>query len=131
MPVDILRPRTWVKFKPEHCRNCQAGCCTLPLRVDSEDLFHMGFISLQEVSAPQKPIAERLIKAGIVKSYNTRRKLFMIRRHRNNDCIFLDKNRRCSIYDRRPYVCRDFPNSSARPGYCPYQAKPEPPTSET
>ena len=100
-----------------------AGCCTLPVRVDTEDLFHMGFISMEQVNGPKKRIANRLIKQGILRSYNKRTELFTLKRHRNNDCVFLDENRRCKIYERRPFVCRRFPDFSARPGYCPNQLK--------
>ena len=123
MPVDTVRPKSWVPYDPKHCKSCQAGCCTLPLRVDSEDLFHMGFIKMDQVNGPLKRIAKRLLKQGIIRSYSTRTNLFMIQRHKNNDCIFLDQNRRCSIYERRPFVCRSFPEYSARPGFCPYQKK--------
>lgn len=125
MPVDILRPRTWVRYNPQNCLSCQSGCCTLPLRVDSEDLHHMGFIRADEVNAPKLPIARRLKKQGIIRSYNQRSELFTIRRHANNDCIFLDEARRCSIYDRRPFVCRSYPEYSVRPGFCPYKANKE------
>lgn len=121
MPVDILRPKTWVRYKPSLCANCHAGCCTLPLRVSAEDLFHMGFIEYEKVNGPLKQIANRLIKQGIVRSYNTRTKVFTIQRHKNEDCIFLDENRRCTIYAKRPVVCRRFPDNSIRPGFCPHQ----------
>jgi len=123
MPVDIVRPKSWVKYNPKNCKSCMAGCCTLPLRVDSEDLYHMGFLKAEEVNGPLKKIAQRLIKQGIIKSFDTRRELFMVRRHKNNDCIFLNEQRQCTIYDRRPFVCRSFPEYSARPGFCPNQKK--------
>lgn len=121
--MDILRPRTWVRYDPKNCKTCTAGCCTLPLRVDAEDLFHMGFIKMEEVNAPPRPLFERLKKQGIVKSFDSRRSLFMIRRHKNSDCIFLDEKRRCTIYERRPFVCRSYPEYSVREGFCPYKKK--------
>lgn len=123
MPVDILRPSTWVRYKPSLCRNCRAGCCTLPVRVSAEDLYHMGLIRFEEVNAPLKPLADRLIKKGILRSFNQRTQLGLLQRHKNQDCIFLDENRRCKIYERRPTVCRRFPKDVVRPGFCPNQKK--------
>lgn len=125
--VDILRPATWVKYEPSLCRGCWAGCCTLPLRVTSEDLHHMGFLAADEVNGPLKRIAARLIREGIVKSFNTRTALFTIQTKNGHDCRFLDENRLCTIYDRRPSICRGFPFNGERPGYCPCRPKSAPP----
>lgn len=116
---DRLLPKTWVPYDPANCRGCRALCCTLPVVVTTEDLFHMGFLAAREVNAPRGPLLARLKKAGVVRSYNKRSDLFTLRRHRNNDCVFLDENRLCKIYDRRPTVCRAFPANSLRPGFCP------------
>lgn len=81
----------------------------------------MGFVQIGEVNGPKKRIATRLKKEGIISSYNARSELFTVKRHRNHDCIFLDEKRLCKIYERRPFVCRSFPQYSARPGFCPHQ----------
>lgn len=122
-PVNIDFPSTWRKFKPSLCKNCWAGCCTLPLEVSSEDLHHMGFIGADEVEGSLKKVAKRLIKEGIVESFRARTGIFTIRRTQHGDCIFLDKNRMCKIYDKRPSICRRFPECGPRPGYCPHTPK--------
>lgn len=121
--VDTRNPATWVRFKPSLCKGCQAGCCTMPVKVDAEDLFHMGYLTLYEVNGPLKRIAKRLMKAGIVRSYRDSNRIFTLERKNGWDCIFLGADRLCTIYDRRPYVCRQFPSGGARPGYCPSQRK--------
>ena len=121
--VDILRPKTWVPFKLSNCQGCWAGCCTLPVQVSSEELHHMGFLKAHEVEGPLKRIAQRLKRQGIIRSYRDRSRTFTLQRKNGHDCIFLDENRRCTIYDRRPSICRRFPETSARPGYCPHQKK--------
>lgn len=118
-PVDVLRPETWVKFRAEMCVGCHAYCCTLPVRVSEEELFHMGFLEYEEVGHVTPAVAERVRRQGVARSYNRARKLFTLERHANHDCVFLDENRRCKIYDRRPSVCREFPKNAVRPGYCP------------
>jgi hypothetical protein len=42
--VEIAKPTTWKKFNPSMCKGCWAGCCTMPVQVTSEELYHMGFI---------------------------------------------------------------------------------------
>jgi Fe-S-cluster containining protein len=120
-PVDIANPKTWVKFKTSLCRGCWAGCCTMPVQVTSEELFHMGFIEAHQVNGPLKRLAQRLIKMGIIRSFNSRTRLFRLKQHENGDCVFLDANRLCKIYENRPSICRGFPFNGARPGYCPSQ----------
>lgn len=121
--VDVLRPKTWVPYKPSMCRGCWAACCTLPVVVNAEDLFHMGYLTLYEVNGPLKRIANRLKKEGVVRTYRERSRTFILQRTQADDCIFLDENRRCKIYDRRPFVCRKFPENAVRPGHCPSQRK--------
>ena len=120
-PVDILDPKTWVKYDPSMCKGCFSGCCTLPVKVSPEELYHMGFLEFDQVNGALKRVAARLIKEGIIRSYNDRTRTFTLQWNKNHDCIFLDENRRCKIYDRRPGICRRFPDGGARPGYCPSQ----------
>ena len=83
----------------------------------------MGFLEEGEVSGELDLAADRLKRDGIIRSFNRRTRIFTIRR-RGQDCIFLDPNeRRCLIYDRRPFVCRRFPEGGIRPGFCPHRAR--------
>ncbi|MEK6624736.1 MAG: YkgJ family cysteine cluster protein, partial [Bdellovibrionota bacterium] len=36
---------------------------------------------------------------------------------------YLNEERRCSIYERRPETCRNHPKIGPRPNFCPYQKK--------
>ncbi|NBX68273.1 MAG: YkgJ family cysteine cluster protein [Proteobacteria bacterium] len=121
--VEIAKPSSWVRFKPSMCRGCWAGCCTMPVQVTSEELYHMGFLEARQVNGPLKRISQKLIKAGIIKSYNSRNRLFRLKQRENGDCVFLDSNRLCTIYENRPSICRGFPFNSVRPGFCPSQRK--------
>ncbi len=121
--VNRLTPSTWVKYRPELCQGCNAGCCTLPVQVTSEDLFHMGFLKSTEVNGAPKTILKRLKKLGILRSYNQRKAQFTLVQKKGGDCVFLNEQRLCVIYSRRPTICRKFPENSARPGYCPHTLK--------
>ena len=121
--VDVVDTSTWVRYRAGMCEGCWGGCCTMPVTVSSEDLYHMGYLEAHQVNGPLKRVALKLMREGIVKSYRDRTRTFVLQTKNGHDCLFLDENRRCSIYDRRPYVCRKFPLNSARPGYCPKQKK--------
>lgn len=123
MAANIIKPETWVRYRPSLCKGCWAGCCTLPVKVSAEDLYHMGFITYREVNASLPKLFIRLKKEGIVRSLNLRSEVFTLAQRPNHDCIFLDEKRLCTIYERRPSVCRSFPENSKRPGYCPSQRK--------
>ncbi len=96
----------------------------MPVTVSSEELFHMGFIDYDQVNGPLKRIAARLQKQGIIGAYYHLTRTFRLKQVNGLDCIFLGSDRACTIYDRRPKICREFPDNGARPGYCPSQKKP-------
>ncbi len=83
----------------------------------------MGYLTLFQVNGPLKRIANRLIREGVLRSYRPRTRTFILQRTKADDCVFLDADRRCQIYDRRPFVCRKFPENAVRPGFCPSQRK--------
>ncbi len=118
---DKDRPSTWIKFKSGMCDNCFAGCCTMPVEVTSADLVRLDLADAADIELQPKKTAKRLIKLGQVKSYRAATGLFMLEQKSNGDCLFLDENRRCTVYTKRPGVCREFPNIGPRPGYCPTQ----------
>jgi hypothetical protein len=102
------------------CEGCFAGCCTLPLEVSAYDLIRLGVVSEDEAAASLKKVARKLSKEGIVRSFFAKTGVFIIEQRHGRDCYFLDeKTRRCTVYEKRPEVCRTFPKIGPRPGYCP------------
>jgi Fe-S-cluster containining protein len=68
-----------------------------------------------------------LMKEGIISSYRQGTELFMLTQKHGRDCYFLDsKTRLCTVYDKRPGVCRDFPSIGPRPSFCPCTPKGRP-----
>jgi Fe-S-cluster containining protein len=56
----------------------------------------------------------------VVKSYRESTGLFTLAQKSNGDCLYLDKNRLCVVYEKRPDVCRKFPLEMSRKiGHCP------------
>ena len=106
------------------CDGCWSGCCTLPLEVSAYDLIRLEVITEDEAAASLKKVAKKLMKEGIVQSYRATTGVFIIEQRYGRDCIFLgEKDRLCTVYEKRPEVCRQFPKIGPRPGYCPARPK--------
>lgn len=109
----------WVPYKNGLCEGCFSACCTLPVEANLDDLIRMGYVDPSEAMASPKKIARRLIQQGIIKTFRAKNGIYTLEQTGTGDCIFLDKNRLCSIYEKRPEVCRLFPKIGPRPGFCP------------
>lgn len=123
--LDKDRPSTWVRYQDRFCNSCRASCCTMPVEVKAFDLIRLGVVTQDEIDQSIKKAAKRLKKEGIISSYRENTDLFMLTQKSNDDCYFLDsKTRLCSVYEKRPETCRDFPTKvGPRVTYCPYVKK--------
>lgn len=123
--VDLENTATWTKYRNKLCDGCRANCCRMPVEATIDDLVRMGVLDLYTAQEPLKRIANRLKKAGVIVHYNPSRALFTLAQRANLDCIYLDaQSRRCTIYSRRPEICRRHPQVGPKPGYCPYEPQP-------
>src|SRR4051812_15165408 len=115
--VEIDRPSTWVKFtNPKLCEGCFAGCCTLPVEVKVSDLIRLGVTTEDEAAAGPKKLFRRLHKEGIVRRFHATTGLFILEQSKGRDCVYLHpKTRLCTVYEKRPDVCRSFPKIGPRP----------------
>lgn len=116
---DAQVPSTWRKYRKGMCEGCWAGCCTLPVEVSAVDLIRLELITEDEASISLKQVAKRLLKEKIIQSYSAKTGIFVLAQIAGRDCLFLDKDRRCTVYEKRPAVCRAFPKIGPRPGFCP------------
>lgn len=119
MRIDFDRPSTWLKYRSGLCDGCRANCCRLPVEVDLEDLIRLELVPRPESPPSLKKIARRLSSEGWVQNFRGRTALFILQQTYDGDCIFLSKDRKCTVYEKRPRVCRSFPEIGPRPGYCP------------
>jgi uncharacterized protein len=122
--TDIDRPSTWKKYRNGMCDTCYGGCCTMPVEVQMDDLVRLGLVDEEEArtGSPRK-IANRLEKAKILRNYRASTGLFMFAQKSDRSCVFLGADRRCTVYEKRPNVCRKFPEIGPRPGFCPVGPK--------
>ncbi|RYZ65332.1 MAG: YkgJ family cysteine cluster protein [Proteobacteria bacterium] len=122
--VDIDRPSTWKFYRQGMCDKCYGGCCTMPVEVKLSDLIRLGVVTEDEALGSIKKVAKRLSREGIISSYRQGTELFMLSQKNIRDCYFLDsKTRRCTVYEKRPGVCREFPAIGPRPTFCPVTPK--------
>jgi uncharacterized protein len=126
LSVDVDRPETWTRYRAGLCDTCRANCCTMPLEVKIEELVRLGWVDPFEAEhEPAGRIAKRLIKDQLIDHFNHKQSLFTLARLSSGDCINLDaQSRRCTVYERRPEICRLHPQTrSPRPGFCAYGAR--------
>ena len=92
----------------------------MPVEVTLDDLIQLGLVDRDEAEGSLRKIAKKLIKEKYNTSYRQSTGLFMLAQKTNRDCYFLDsKTRLCTVYEKRPGVCRKFPSIGPRPWYCP------------
>lgn len=114
------RPSFWIKYTKGLCKGCWAGCCTLPVEVSAADLIRLELITEEEAALSLKQVAKKLFKQKVIQAYQAKSQLFVLEQRSGRDCIFLGKDRLCTVYEKRPEVCRSFPKIGPRPGFCPH-----------
>lgn len=95
----------------------------MPVEVSVRDLVRLGLTTEDEAAASLPAVARRLKKDGITRAFRARSLVFILKQKPGGDCIFLDERRRCTVYEKRPEICRQFPKIGPKPGYCPYRPK--------
>tara|TARA_A100001011_G_C14002313_1_gene711937 strand:- start:32 stop:421 length:390 start_codon:yes stop_codon:yes gene_type:complete len=101
------------------CLNCPGYCCSYArIAVSKKDIKRLAkFFEMNFVKAKKK-----FTKSYKFKNENNKTINEIILRHRNDSifkstCQFLDKkSRSCNVYEARPDVCREYPDSK-RCGY--------------
>ena len=87
------------------------------------DLIRLELITEEEAALSLKKVARKLEKLKLIQSYRAKSQIFVLAQRQGRDCIFLDKDRLCTVYEKRPAVCRSFPKIGPRPGFCPARPK--------
>jgi Fe-S-cluster containining protein len=123
--LDLLSK--WTRFRPSLCKGCWAGCCRLPVEITIRDLIRMGLANEDDATSSLKKLAKRLESLGIIKSFRSSSGLFTLAQKPQGGCIYLDPQNMCKIYEKRPEVCRRFPEIGPKPGYCPALHSQRPP----
>lgn len=122
--ADPQRPESWRKYTKGLCDDCWAGCCTMPVEARESDLIRLGLAIEGEAEWSLDDLIARLKKQKLIQAYDPKAKMFILAQVSGRDCVFLDpKSRLCTVYEKRPDTCRNFPRVGSRPGFCPYKPK--------
>jgi Fe-S-cluster containining protein len=122
--TDKDNPKTWKAYRAKHCESCMANCCSMPVEIMLEDLIRLQLAAPEDAEGSIKKLVARLKKERWIRSYREATGLFTLEQSPKGDCIFLDSNRKCKVYELRPTTCRRFPAEiGRRVGYCPSQPK--------
>jgi uncharacterized protein len=120
MKVLLDRPETWVRYREGLCQGCWAGCCRMPVEVRAPDLVRLGWADALEIEAEPARVARKLQKLGKIRSYRESTGLFQLAPRADGACALLDQKSLCTVYEKRPDVCRKFPKEMGnKPGFCP------------
>jgi Fe-S-cluster containining protein len=95
----------------------------LPVEVYKNDLIRLGLTDDFEYSDSPKKVAKSLVKQKIVKSFNIKSGVFILEQNAFEECLYLGKDKKCTVYKKRPDTCRNHPEIGPRPGYCGYVKK--------
>lgn len=124
IPQSKHNPANWTKFQEGLCASCIGSCCRIPVEVRFEDLIRLGIVSEDaKENDGERAVAKQLKKDGVIKSYREASGLFMLQDKSDGSCRYLENNA-CTCYERRPDVCRNFPERIGNKlGYCPFIKK--------
>ncbi len=95
----------------------------MPVEMNAIDIIRLGYASEEELSFSLADTAKRLLKSNLIQDFLPKKQIFILAQKPNNDCIHLNAERRCRVYEQRPRVCREFPRIGSKPGYCPRKKK--------
>jgi hypothetical protein len=93
------------------------------VEVSVADLIRLGKLTEAEIHLGLKQAVQRLKREGWVRDFRRQDWIFVLNQKRNGDCVFLDTDLKCSVYENRPEICRSFPRIGPRPGFCPYDPR--------
>src|SRR5258708_1352048 len=119
-----MQTSSWTRYRKGLCGGCWASCChDMPVQASVPDLIRLGFLTDEEAATSLPRAAHRLKREGIIRTFRSGSLVFILKQKKNKDCIFLSKERTCTVYERRPEICRQFPKIGPKPGFCPYRPK--------
>jgi Fe-S-cluster containining protein len=114
----------WIKYKKGMCETCWASCChDMPVEVSVPDLIRLQLLTEADAVTSLATAARKLKRQGWIRTFREKELIFVLSQKKNRDCIFLNRQRRCTVYENRPEICRQFPKIGPKPGHCPYRSK--------
>jgi len=89
------------------------------VEVTLNDLIQLELLTTEQSELPFRKVARLLEEQGVIEAAIENSRSFILRQTESGVCRYLGADRRCSVYEKRPEVCRGFPAIGPRPGFCP------------
>jgi len=96
-------------FPVPGCDNCEKKCCPPRVVISLFDVVRFIENGLDERVAGKFEGFVELFLSEDGKDVDLKRSHMFPIDSDAKDCVFLDENRKCSIYDQRPLICRSYP----------------------
>lgn len=113
---------------PEPCKSCGGRCCNrFAVYVTSFDMRRVAdwlsvpvkeFVRTQdvkEITHSREPLILLFDEKKRLREY-----AFVLKRQKNNECVFYRNDKGCSIYPARPAICRTYPFEKGSDGKVEY-----------
>lgn len=95
----------------------------MPVEVMIPDLIRMGILVDFHLELSEKEQVKEALKNKTIVRYTPSTRKFTLAQKPDNSCVYLDAQKRCTIYELRPETCRNHPKIGPRPNYCAYMKK--------
>ncbi len=84
---------------PSECKRC-GECCSNEIPLTLYDLHRLARL----LDIPPRAVFERYIQAEVSPNSS----LYMIRKHPDHGCIFLNAEQQCTVHDAKPRACEFY-----------------------
>jgi Fe-S-cluster containining protein len=123
-PLDILNDlKSWQKYKKGMCETCIGLCCYMPVEVTNHDLVRLEILDPFHLNLNEREIIKTAQQHPAIDRFTKSTNKYTLVQKPNMSCFYLDKNGRCTVYEKRPDTCRNHPQIGPRPEYCAYVKK--------
>lgn len=113
----------WTHYKKGMCETCEGLCCYMPVEIKVFDLVRMGILDEFHLELSLKEQIKEALKHPGVTRYTPSTEKYTLTQKPDSSCYFLDAQKKCTIYDKRPDTCRNHPKIGPRPNFCAYMKK--------
>lgn len=97
-------------FPIPDCSNCEEKCCPPGVAISLFDLARFIDIGLDKfIAGAFEGYIELFLSDNGGEDVKLSRPYMAGESPKAKDCIFLDEERKCSIYENRPFICRSYP----------------------
>ncbi len=102
-----------IETQLDECQSCAMCCMGQDILVKDEEIVRIA----TKIGKNSKDFTEKRYHHGLTRGF----KYHILKRQPNGDCFFLIRNMElffCSIYEFRPELCAEYPNTDGELVWC-------------